>query len=501
MLSVVVAFVVALVVTAAATPVVRRIALRLQVIDEPTARRVHVRSIPRLGGIAIVLGFFVSLGALFFFETDVGRLLFSHTKLVGGIALGALMVAALGAYDDIVGASARTKLAVQTMAALMAYGAGYRIDAIDIPGLGATPLGFLAIPATVVWIVAVINALNLIDGLDGLAAGVAFFACVTNFVIAGMDANVLICLVAATLAGALLGFWFYNFNPATIFMGDSGSMFLGFVIATMSIFGAGSSKSGTAIAIAVPLLALGLPLIDMMLAMVRRFLARRSIFSADRGHIHHRLIDIGLTHQRAVLVLYAVCALFTTFALAMHFGESWQLGITMTALVVTVVGGARFLNYYNRSMSTRRRDEDVERLRRAVPRFVQDTAALQGPLDVRALLEQFAREAGMVWVSVGPSNGDSGAAWKWQREGTSERCRREAVRSSYALATADGGQRSVTFAWDSVIGAVSPQSDILLQLVVDAVESRNVNVPMVPVGAPIPLLAETDTQLRLVGQA
>ena len=178
--------------------------------------------------------------------------------------MGSLIVAGLGLCDDLLGVGAKRKLLIQCSAAALAYASGLRIDALSLPWMGAISLGWLALPATVVWFCAIVNALNLIDGLDGLAAGVAFFACVTNAVVAFLAHNVATGLLSVTLAGAILGFLFYNFNPARIFMGDSGSMFLGFVLASISLLGSGTQKSPTLIAILVPILALGLPIMDML---------------------------------------------------------------------------------------------------------------------------------------------------------------------------------------------------------------------------------------------
>ncbi len=304
MYSIAIAFVTALVVTAALTPLVRHFALAAGAVDEPTARRVHTRRVPRLGGVAIVVGFMAPLAALFVLRTGFARVeLFRNHTLLAGLLAGAVVMATLGFVDDVSGVGAKRKLLVQTVAACCAYAGGLRIGSLSLPFVGEVTLGWLSLPATILWIAAVANALNLIDGLDGLAGGVAFFACVTNFVVAYLSHNLMICLFSVALAGAILGFLIYNFNPATIFMGDSGSLFLGYVLATMSLLGSSSQKSPTAIAILVPLLALGLPLMDMLLAMMRRFLERRSIFAADRGHLHHRLLDLGLTHRRAVLVL------------------------------------------------------------------------------------------------------------------------------------------------------------------------------------------------------
>ncbi|MGH7283585.1 MAG: glycosyltransferase family 4 protein, partial [Polyangiaceae bacterium] len=284
MFSVAAAFLLALIVTAVLTPLVRRVALAGGVVDAPSARRVHQKKIPRLGGIAIVIGFYAPLLALFALDTGTARIFFHSPHMVGGLVTGSLVIAGLGLYDDLVGAGAKTKLLVQSLAATAAFVGGLRIDALNLPLVGNLQMGAFALPVTILWIAAIVNALNLIDGLDGLAAGIAFFACVTNFVVAFLTHNILIALMTGTLGGAIIGFLFYNFNPAKIFMGDSGSMFLGFMLACASLLGAGSQKSPTLIAILVPLLALGLPIMDMLFAIARRFLERRSIFSPDRRH-------------------------------------------------------------------------------------------------------------------------------------------------------------------------------------------------------------------------
>src|ERR1700678_3951415 len=314
MLSSVAAFVLAVIVTALLTPIVRRGALAVGAVDEPGARRVHTRRIPRLGGIAIVMGFFVPGVLLFAFGTHAARIFVASSLITLGLVIGGTLVAAAGFVDDVKGLGAKRKLLLQMAAGAVASACHMRIEAIELPGMGIWTLGWLALPVTVAWIVATINALNLIDGLDGLAAGVTFFAGVKNFVIRLLTGNFYIELVSAALGGAVVGFLFYNFNPAQIFMGDSGSMFLGFVLGAMALLGAGSQKSPTLIAIIVPILALGLPIMDMLLTIARRFLDRRSIFVADRGHIHHRLLDMGLTHRRTVLSLYLLSVMFTCVA-------------------------------------------------------------------------------------------------------------------------------------------------------------------------------------------
>ncbi len=471
MLSVTLSFAIALAVTAALTPLVLRVSLALGVRgDMPSARRVHTRRVPRLGGIAIVIGFFVPLLALFALSTQTAQLFFASPRMVAGVMLGSLLVAGLGFFDDVVGTGAKAKLLVQVLAATMAYGGGLRIDALSLPLVGVVGLHWLALPATIVWIVGVVNALNLIDGLDGLAAGVTFFACVTNFVVAFLGGNILICLVSATLAGALVGFLFYNFNPAKIFMGDSGSMFLGFMLASASLLGASSQKSPTVIAILVPLVALGLPIMDMLFAIVRRFLARRSIFAADRGHIHHRLLDVGLTHRRAVLTLYGLCLALTAVALAIHFGRSWHVGAALSGLAVVFVVMFRLLGATLARQFQGGADALTMSLRRGVPAYLTRISSARGPEELGGVLERFAREHRLLAVELSAGPGARATSFRWETSDVGARGFREATSVRFELNDADGVSSVLEFFVDSANGIVAPQSEILLQLVADAAE-------------------------------
>src|SRR5262249_6061331 len=259
-----------------------------------SSRKVHTKPIPRVGGIAVVVGFVVPLLGLFFWENDVSALFFAHPERVLGLFAGGLAIALLGLYDDVRGADARVKFAVQ----------GFAVHVVANPFGDPVQLGLLSGPLTVLWIVGIINALNLIDGLDGLAAGVAVIIVMLTFAVALERLDVLMCLFMASLAGAVLGFLLYNWTPASLFRGDPGSMFLGFVLGVSTV--ATSQKSSTAVAILVPIVALGLPIADTLLALLRRAAWGRPIFAADREHIHHRLFDLGLSHRQTVLPLYAV---------------------------------------------------------------------------------------------------------------------------------------------------------------------------------------------------
>jgi UDP-GlcNAc:undecaprenyl-phosphate GlcNAc-1-phosphate transferase len=337
MLTYVVMFVLAFGVTAGLIPAIRRRALYYGLVDRGSWRKVHTRPVPRLGGIAIAIGFYAPLVALGFWHDPLSRLVYADRRFVIGLFGGGIAMALVGLCDDVRGLSPRTKLLAQCVVAIAMYAVGFEVWAVANPFGSMIYLGALAAPLTVIWIVGVVNALNLIDGLDGLASGVAFFAVATNLLVAIARAETVMSLLMVTLAGAILGFLIFNFNPASIFMGDTGSMFLGFVLATTSIVTA--QKGATAVAVLVPILALGLPIMDTLLAMARRLLTGRSVFNADDEHIHHRVLaKFGYAHRRAVLAMYCLCAFFTLAALGLMSASAPQ-----AALILTVVGAMVFV--------------------------------------------------------------------------------------------------------------------------------------------------------------
>jgi UDP-GlcNAc:undecaprenyl-phosphate GlcNAc-1-phosphate transferase len=479
MLSAVFVFAGSMLVAVMATPFVRMAALRLGAIDRPGDRRVHGRATPRLGGISIFIAFFAALLALFAVRSTVAHLFFAQPRLVLGLAAGGLLVCALGALDDLRGVRAWHKLWVQIAAAILAYVGGFRIDAIKLPFVGDLPMGAFGVVVTALWIVAIINAINLIDGLDGLAGGVAFFACVTNFVVGAINHDVLVILLSASLGGAVLGFLLFNFNPASIFMGDSGSMFLGFVLATTSILG-NSIKSSTTVAILVPFVALGLPIIDTLLAMLRRVLERRPIFSADRGHIHHQLLAMGLTHRRAVLILYGLSVLFTVSAIVVSSGRNAPVGAALVVITIAVIGVVRSLGNLDGALQRWLRKERirpavVERLRRTAVWAVERIVATREPREIARALEEFVARAELEIVEyAGPPDGVlESFYWARNADGAAPFVPEDlprTVTTSYALQHVAAG--ALHFSWRSEGGEVSPEADILLQLVADAVEAR-----------------------------
>lgn len=316
MRSYLVAFLLSLGIAAMTTPPVLHLSRRFRLMDAPDGeRKVHTEPTPRTGGIAIALGFLAPIFGLLFFRNTFALELKENLPRITAFFGGAVAILVLGVVDDLRGCGAWSKLLVQTIVAAVLWQAGLRFESVTIFGTAYT-FGLVSLPLTVLWVTAVINAMNLIDGLDGLAAGVGFFAAVSLFTNAWLDGNPILLLFASAIAGSLLGFLFYNFSPALIFMGDSGSMSIGYVFATAALWSA--SKRSTALALSLPALALGLPLADTALAFVRRALSGKSPFQSDRQHIHHRLVDAGMSQRQAVLVLYLVCSLLTGAVLVLR---------------------------------------------------------------------------------------------------------------------------------------------------------------------------------------
>ena len=346
MQTVVVAFLMSFVVALAMTPLVRGAAVRFGVLDHAlTSRKIHGKPVPRLGGVAIVVAFFVPLLALFFFDTGVGRLLWSQPQRALALFLGGLAIAALGTFDDLKGSGARIKFAVQLLVAVLMWFANFRADTIATP-FGTFGLGVLGFPITVLWIVGVTNAINLIDGLDGLATGVALAATGTIFWVSLNNGRPLMALFMACLAGALLGFLRYNFHPASIFMGDSGSLFVGFILAATAL--ETHDKTTTAVSLLVPIVALGLPIGDTLLSMTRRMVRGQPMFSSDRGHIHHRLMARGLSHRATVLALYGIAIVLAGVAVALYHSDAEQTIayagaiVAIAAMLLVTAGYVRF---------------------------------------------------------------------------------------------------------------------------------------------------------------
>ena len=335
-----------------ATPVVRRLAKRFGAIDRPSDRKVHPKPTPTLGGIALWLAALVGMGVAWLIP-PFHQLLQDSSEPIGALVAGTGIVA-LGALDDVRGLTAPAKLAGQIFCGGVLILFGVQLFFFWVPGLGVLSLGAdLAVPLTLLWMLAMINAVNLIDGLDGLAAGVAAIAAAAFFTYAFSTGGAIYgddpspaSLLSVIVAGAALGFLPHNFHPARIFMGDSGSMFLGLLLAAATISGVGRTVEPTttdlavlAIPVAIPLLVLAIPFTDVLWAIFRRLRRGRPWYAPDKEHIHHRLLEIGHTHRQAVLLMYLWSALVAASALAITFIPSRSLAVTLLVGVALVLIG------------------------------------------------------------------------------------------------------------------------------------------------------------------
>ena len=339
-----IAFLLGLVTAFVVTPFSMRIAKKYGAIDVPNDRRVNKKPMPRLGGIAVIAGFFVSTiyllismsieGKLVLFEEDMLWL-----KLVG-FFVGIIILGITCFIDDTKGIHSLTKLIVQIVAALIVVACGIRIENFEIPFLnGQAELNIvLSYIITVCWIVGVTNAINLIDGLDGLSSGISLISCISLLIIFTLNGSPLIAIVLITaLGGAISGFLPYNFNPAKTFIGDTGSNFLGFSLAVISILGV--AKTYTALVLIAPIIVLALPLFDTLFAIFRRIKNGKSlkaVFKADKGHLHHRLMQKGYTQKQAVFILYGITATFGMFAVVLLDSGVWK-ALSFAILVIAIL--------------------------------------------------------------------------------------------------------------------------------------------------------------------
>jgi UDP-GlcNAc:undecaprenyl-phosphate GlcNAc-1-phosphate transferase len=457
-------FVLTAVLTAVFTPIVRLVAMRVGAVSNPGGRNVNARSVPRLGGIAIALATACTLTMLLRLESGVGLNVQQEPRFVVGLLCGALLVFGVGVLDDTRRVRALYKLIAQVAAATIAFECGFRIDAVSLPFGGALSMGIFSLPITVLWIVGIVNAVNLIDGLDGLAAGIVFFAGLTNFVVAYMGGNVFLAAVMATMLGAIVGFLFFNFNPARIFMGDSGSYFLGFLIGTTSI----CYKASTTVALLVPMLALGVPIFDTLFTIVRRFMERRPLFSPDRGHIHHRLLDMGLTHKRAVLTLYGVSIVFTVTSIAIAVGRSWQIGAAIAFASVVVIGLFRSVGYFDylvrfNQQKERVRCADTQALLRSVPRALAAFSASRTEEQIWSTLNEMVRASELANAEVRTETDAVVHTFTIEENAP----RDELVSARFPIGGDAVARGAVVFRWRAQESKVNPQSEILLQLAVD----------------------------------
>ncbi len=321
-------FIISFIFVCIATPILIKIGLKFGFVDQVNQRKIHRGAIPRIGGIGISLGTLLPIFLLFYVHSGI------EIRTNNSIFLffaGGLGISLVGLFDDIRGINAKVKFLFQIAIAVMATLHGALITSLPMPW-GRLELGFFGYILTVFWIIGIINAFNLIDGMDGLSSGITLFSSLTIAMLAIVNGYLPTALVALALAGAVTGFLIYNFNPAKIFMGDSGSMFIGYILAILSL--RSQSKAHAVVSILVPIIAMGLPILDTTLAFMRRLLRHQSIFSADKQHIHHFLLSLGFNQRKTVLIMYSISILFTILSMLMIFKKSLDTNIDTFLIVI-----------------------------------------------------------------------------------------------------------------------------------------------------------------------
>ena len=335
------------------TPAIIALAKRYELFDRTEARKVHSGRIARIGGLAIFISMMCMVGAAYFLPNKIGGNFHQFGVKILAMLGGATIIFITGLIDDIKSVKTWIKLLTQTAAAIMVCAFGIRIEVIKVPDLFSLNFGIFSWPFTILWIVGVTNAVNFIDGLDGLAAGICAIACGTIAALAAYFNQAVLCVMMLALAGSLTGFLFFNFNPAKIFMGDCGSLFLGFIIATATVMC--TAKSQAMVGFALPLLAMGIPIFDTLFIMLNRFGDKKPVYMPDREHFHHRLLKLGLKHRHITVLAYAVTLLATgagVFIMAARSVKSIIMFVSILVLIVLIfhVIGAVSVNQVMRAL-------------------------------------------------------------------------------------------------------------------------------------------------------
>ncbi|MBO5167585.1 MAG: undecaprenyl/decaprenyl-phosphate alpha-N-acetylglucosaminyl 1-phosphate transferase [Phascolarctobacterium sp.] len=327
-------FMLAMFVSYVLTPYIKKLAFKIGAVDRPDNRKVHKKIMPRLGGLAIYIAFMIGCVASMEITWDIF-----------GILLGGTLIVALGVADDVYQLPAKVKLLGQIAAACVLVIFDIRIEWVNNPLGGYFYLDMLSIPFTIFWVISFTNVVNLIDGLDGLAAGVSAIASLTVILVSVQMGYFHVAILTAALAGAIIGFIRYNFNPATIFMGDTGSMFIGYMLAAISVYGA--VKTAATIALIVPAIALGLPILDTAFAIMRRYVNGRPIFQPDKGHLHHRLLATGMSHKETVLFMYGITAVLCIGAVLWAEMDGFYAALIIAVIMTAVAVGAKKIGILN----------------------------------------------------------------------------------------------------------------------------------------------------------
>ena len=413
------------------TPLVRWVARRLRVLDLPDGfRKLQERPVPRMGGIAIFIGLFASLWVSSRLHHSVVLPRCFGNGDFSSVFLGAAAVLVIGLWDDARGLGARTKFALLTAVAAGMCVAGHTIETISNPFGRDIVLGYWAVPATLFWFLACMNAMNLIDGLDGLSGGVAVFAAATMFATSALFQNGNIAFSALALAGVGIGFLVFNLPPASIFLGDSGSYLLGFLVAYIGL--RGSQKANTVVALLIPVIALGLPVLDTALAILRRWARALPLFTSDGQHIHHKLLGRGLSHWQAVLIMYAACIVLGGFALALTAARDLSAAGVLLLLTVATVLAVRVVGREEIRLAKNRLIHGLAEKRRATGQRAaghEATERMRQAETIAALWQAFAAAAERMELDRAvmtmtpprplPSRRRSWRTFRWRRDAIS----------------------------------------------------------------------------------
>jgi len=415
------------------TPIVSRLARRMGAVDRPNVRSVHQRPTPRIGGVAIFLSAMTVIVSLLWLSDKIDERSRDMQGEMIALLCTATFVFMIGLIDDLKGLRARFKLLAEVLAAGALCVVGVKIRSIGIAGGLELRLGWLAWPATIFWVVGITNAVNLSDGLDGLAAGISAIACgvIAVFSLYGstihtgpsQSSDVMMAMVALVLLGSLYGFLIFNFNPAKVFMGDCGSLFLGFTIAAASVMCV--SKSAALAGVALPTLALGIPIFDTLFSMLRRFLDRRSLFAPDRGHFHHRLLALGLKQRQAVMVIYAATLITAGLGLLMVVCQDTFSIIIFVCLLMfilllfRIVGAVRLTETVTRLWQRHAVSELQMQERETFESLELRFRQLPDPGQAWEAICEAALRMGFAWISLKTSHEDGRVEEKlWRRPET-----------------------------------------------------------------------------------
>ena len=419
------------------TPIVIFVARRLKALDRPGVRTVHTRPVPRIGGIAIFFAAMTLIVSVVFLDNQIGAAIRRMPVQLGTLLCTASVIFLVGLVDDLKGLPATVKLLVEAVAAGVLCHVGVTVSALEITDGVRLDLGALSCPLTILWIVGITNAVNLSDGLDGLAAGVSAVACAAIAVFALTSQNPVMAVFMLALLGGLCGFLFYNFNPAKIFMGDCGSLFVGFTIASASVMCL--TTSCALVGLALPILALGIPIFDTLFAILRRFVERRSLFAPDRSHFHHRLIDLGLKQRHAVITIYIATCIVTGLGLFMMVRRDagslvvFACLLFLLILLFQVVGEVHLrptLSALQDKYMLARREK---RERRAFEELQLRFRRVHDPTEWWLAVCDAGRELNLAWVSLtARGEGDEIDTRVW-RETTIKPCASDVVTMSFRI--------------------------------------------------------------------